>query len=219
VPELSSDAQSPGSSQSARRRVARRYLTGLSAAGLTAALALTMAVGDASASPSAKSPARVVTLISSSSAPTGHLTVQVKYQPEKRGRNKVVSVTFSGASRVSLRHPALVISLRPVLAPPLRRGSGAGVQKPAPKGGPVGVQVHAFTLILRIRDAHKFTGALSARVVATINKVLAGPIHRVPLVGRVLSVAVASIIRHKRQVSISTPVGLQTGVLLGPVAP
>jgi hypothetical protein len=206
VPELPSDAHSPGSSLSTRRRVARRYLTGLSAAGLTAALALTVAVGDASASPAA-SPARVVTLTSSSSAPTGQLTVKVKYQLVRPGRNKLLSVTFSGASKVSLRHPALILSVRPVLVPPFRRGGGS----------PVGVRFHPFNLILRIRDVHKFSGALPARAVATIGKMLALR-HRV-LQTAVLSAAVGSVIRHKHQVSISTPVGLQVGVLLGPVAP
>lgn len=219
MPELPSDAHSSGFSHSTRRRVARLYLTGLSAAGLTAALAITVAVGNASASPSAKSPARVVTLTSSSAASAGHITVQVKYQLEPRGRNKLVSVTFSGASRLSLPHPALVFSLHPVLAPLLRHRGGAGIQVPAPKGGPVDVQIHPFIFILRIRDARKFSGALPARVVATINKIIAGPIHRVPLIGHVLSVTVASVRDHKHQVSITAPVGLQIGVLLGAVAP
>ena len=205
MPELPSDAHSSGSSLSARRRVARRYVTGLSAAGLAAALALTAAVGDASASPAA-SPARVVTLTSSSSASTGQLTVKVKYQFERPGRIKPLSVTFSGGSKLSFRHPALVLSLRPVLVPPVRRGPG-----------PVGVQVHPFRLILRLRDVHNFSGALSARAVATIGKILALR-HRV-LQTAVLSAAVASVIRSKHGVSISTPLGLQVGVLLGPVAP
>jgi hypothetical protein len=206
VPEFARDACSSGSSLSTRRRVARRYLTGLSAAGLTAALALTVAVGDASASPAA-SPAHVVTLTSSSSASTGQLTVKVRYQLERPGRIKLLSVTFSGASKVSLQHPALVLSLRPVLVPPIRRGTG-----------PVGVQAHhPFRLILRIRDARKFSSALPARALATIGKILALR-HRI-LPTAVLAAAVASVIRHNHEVSISTPVGLQAGVLLGPVAP
>ena len=206
VPELPSDALSSGSSQSARRRVARRYAAGLSAAGLAAALALSVAVGDASASPAA-SPARVVTLTSNSSASTGQLTVKVRYQVERPGRNKLLSVTLSGGAKFSLSHPALILSLRPVLVPPFRRGGG----------GPVGVQVHAFNLIVRIRHARKFSVALPARTVATIGKILALR-HRI-LGAFVLSATVGSVIRSKHGVSISAPVGLQVGVLLGPVAP
>jgi hypothetical protein len=208
VPELSNAAHSSVSRRRAPR-VARRYLTGLSAAGVTAVIALTGAVSDASASPAANPPARVVTLTSNSSAPTGNLTVQVRYQLEPRGRNKVLSATFSGASKISLRHPALIVSLRPVLALPPRH-----------PGQRVSVRVIAFSFILRLHNARSFRGALPARLLRQLGKVFASPPRRPRLGGYVLSATVASVRRTKRQISLQvSPVGLRVGVLLGPVRP
>lgn len=213
MPELVSDATH--SPERTRPRRARRYLTGLSAAGVTAALALTVAASGASASPA---PARVVTLTSNSSAPTGHLTLHVKYQLEARGRNKVRSVTFSGASKVSLKHPALIVSLRPVLLPPSviihRRGC-------PPNGTHQRCSIHVivFTIILKIHSLGNFSGALPAKALAQISKVFARS-PRVGPGGYLLSATVASVIRHKRQIAISTvPAGLQVGVLIGPALP
>lgn len=185
------------------------YLIGLSAAGITAAIALTGIASDASATSAPSAPARVVTLTSNSSAPTGHLTLQVKYQLQPRGRNKLLSVTFSGASRISLSHPALIVSLRPV--PLLRRH--------APGGGR-SVHVIAFSLILKIHNVRNFSGALPAKVLAQISKIFASPPrHRLVLGGSVLSATVASVSRPKSQAAIAVPVGLQVGVLLGPAVP
>lgn len=211
MPGLSSDvAHSSVSRTSEPRRVVRRYLTGLSAAGVTAAIALTGIASDASASPAPSAPARIVTLTSNSSSPTGHLTVQVKYQLEPQGRNKVKSVTFSGASKISLRHPAVIVSLRPVLTLP-RRIPGGGVRS---------IRAIGFTLILKIHNARNFSGALPAKVLTQISKIFAGPgRHRVVLGGFVLSAVVASVNRVNKHVAISAPVGLQVGVLLGPALP
>jgi hypothetical protein len=203
VPELSSDAaHSPVSRHSAQRRGARRYLTG--AAGVVAAVALTGAVSAASAAPAPSAPARVVTLTSGSTAPTGHITLQVKYQLKPGARNKLRSVTFSGASKISLKHPALVVSFRPVLPRPF-------------KG-----QVHAIalTIILRIKNASNFSGALGAKLIASINKNFAGGPRRGLLSDSLLSATVASVSRPKsHQQSITAPVGLQVAVLLGPLLP
>lgn len=213
MPELSSDAaHSPVSGQRARR-VARRYLTGLSVAGVTAAVALAGAVSDASASPAA-SPSRVVTLTSSSSAPTGHLTVQVKYRLAVRGRNKLVSVTYSGGTKLIHRHAALVISLVPALLPPF---PGRGQVS---SGGKKQVPIHfpRLSIILKIHNARQFSGALPAKVVASISKIFASR-HRVFPGTTVLEATVASVRRFKKQVQIDAPAGLQVGVLLGPLAP
>lgn len=201
--ELASDAAHSSVSRQHAQRVARRYLTGLSAAGVTAALALTGAVGDASASPAANASAHVVTLTSNSTAPTGHVTVQVRYQLEPRGRKKLLSVTYSGASKISLKHPALIVSLRPVLPTPRR------------------TQVRAFAVILRLHSSKHFSGALSAKLLALIGKSLASPPRRLHPGGFVLAATVASVIRSKGPgpVGIAAPVGLQVGVLLGPVMP
>ena len=197
--ELSSDAAHSSVSRQRARRVARRYVTGLSAAGVTAALALTVAVGDASASPAASASARVVTLTSSSTAPTGHLTVQLKYRLEPRGRNKLLSVTYSGASKISLKHPALIVSLRPVARASIHGSVNA--------------------VILRLHNSKHFSGALPARLLALIGKSLAAPSGRIHPAGSLLSAAVASVVRHKNWVSISAPAGLQVGLLIGPALP
>lgn len=219
MPELSSDAAPSSTSRpSTRRRVARRYLTGLSAAGLTAALALTVAVGDAAASPAAKPPARVVTLTSSSSSPTGNLTVQVKYQLEPRGRNKVLSVTFSGGSKISLKHPALIMSLRPMVPLPLVHR-----QVHCQKIGThrrCSIRVIAFVTILKIHNQRHFSGALPAKALAQIGKIFAMPPRLIMPGGYVLSATFASVIRHKRQISVDTMLaGLRVGVLLGASLP
>lgn len=216
MPELVSDATH--SPEPARQRRARRYLTGLSAAGVTAALALTVAASGALASPAPSAPARVVTLTSSSSAPTGHLTVKVRYQLEPRGRKKVLSVTFSGGSKIKLRHAALIVSVRPALLPPAviihRRG--------CPPNGThqrCSVRVIAFTRILKIHRLGNFSAALPAKALAQISKVFARS-PRVRPGGDLLSATVASVIRHKRQIAINTtPAGLQVGVLIGPALP
>lgn len=209
MPDLVSDAtHSSVSRPSARRRLARRYLTGLSAAGVTAAITLAAVASDASASPAPKAPAHVVTLTSSSSAPTGHLMVQIKYRIEPRGRNKLLSVTFSGASKISLRHPALIVSLRPVLPLPLRGGGGGGSVRPT-----------AFSFILRLHNARNFSGALPTKLLAQLSKIFASPPRRVRPGGSVLSATVASVSRPRSQVGITVPVGLQVGVLLGPAVP
>lgn len=186
--------------------VIRRYLTVLSAAGLTAAVVLAVAVSDASASPAASSSSRAVTLTSSSSSPTGNLTTRVKFRIEPQGRNKVLSVTVSGSSRVSLKHPALIVSLRPV-ARLIVHGQ---------------VRAFGFVLILRLHSARHFSRALPAKVLTQIDKVFAAlNRHRQPITAALLSVTVGSVSRPGTQkpISISAPVGLQVGVLLGPALP
>lgn len=217
MPELVSDVTHPP--EPARPRRARRYLTGLSAAGVTAALALTVAASGALASPAPSAHARVVTLTSSSSAPSGHLTVKVNYQLEPRGRKKVLSVTFSGGSKIKLRHAALIVSVRPALLAGAvvihRRGCPpkSGTQQPCP------IRVIAFTIILKIHSPGKFSGALQAKALAQISKVFARS-PRVGPGGYLLSATVASVIRHKRQIAITAvPAALQVGVLLGPALP
>jgi hypothetical protein len=216
VPELPSEvAHSPGSRASVRRRLVRRYLTGLSAAGVTAAVILTGAVSDASASPASSAASRVVTLTNSSTAPTGHLTLQAKYRLGRSGRNRVISVTYSGSSNASIKHPALIVSLRPVpgLLPP------RGVQVKVGKRQ-VHIPVFGFTVILRLHNSRSFSGALPRRVLALLRKSFAGPRRRLRIGDVLLSATVASVVRrHKGQFQVSAPVGLQVGVLLGPILP
>jgi hypothetical protein len=177
-----------------------------------------MAVGDASASPSAKAAARMVTLTSSSSAPAGHLRVQVKYQLEPRGRNKPLSVTFSGASKVSLKHPALIVSLRPV-APLLPPGQHPVCHKSGTRRR-CSIRVIAFAILLKIHNLDHFSGALTARELAQIGKIFANPSRRFRPGGYALSATVASVVRHKRQILLAAvPSGLQVGLLLGPAMP
>jgi hypothetical protein len=118
-----------------------------------------------------------------------------------------MSVTFTGASTFNLRHPALILSLHPVIEPPFVHRSAVAKQVP----------FHPFVLILRIRDARNFSGALSARAVASISRFLARRHRFVP--SDVLTANVGSVSRHRHGVSITAPAGLQLGVLLGPAAP
>lgn len=192
---------------SSRRRprlgAPRRRLTAIAVAGVTGAVLVTGAVTGALAAAPAPAPSNIVTLTSSSSTSAGHLTVRLRYQVGRAGRIRPLSVSFAGGTSLKLRHPALIFSLRPLLAAPFR-------QIHAPSG-------RLFvTLIVRLRDSHHFSGTLRARLFAIGDGRIAG--RRLPAPGgRLLEATLASVFRANRhQVSISAPLGLQVGILFGP---
>jgi hypothetical protein len=183
----------------------RKYLTGLSAAGITAALVLTATASGAAASPATPASPQVVTLTSSTSSSAGHITLKFRYQVEPKGKIKPLSATFSGGTRIGFKHPAMLLSLRPIPSPASIRG-----QKPVPRFG--------FTIILPVHSASHFSGSLPARLLAIIGKIISAGPRRFPPSGSVLQAILVSIARTK-PVSISTVLGLQVGVLLHPALP
>jgi hypothetical protein len=186
----------------------RRRLAAIAAAGVTGAALVAGAV-TASAAPAAPAPSRVITLTSSTSSAAGHLTVRFRYQPERAGKIKALPVSYAGGTGLKLRHPVLIVTLRPVLGSPFLQ-----VRKQV-------VAVPVFTLILRIRDARDFSGTfrLPPRPFGRVSWVSRR--HRVPgPLAQVLAVTLASLSRPKHPpVVIQAPVGMQVGILLGPVFP
>jgi hypothetical protein len=207
--EITAEAERPPANGPSRQlRVARRYLVGISAAGAAAGLILTGATTGSAATASGASgtsASRVITLTSRTSSSAGHLTVLFKYEPGKRGAIKALSLTYSGGSPLKFAHPALVFALRP----------GPG---PA-NGKPVQVKSHplAFTLILKIPDVRHFSGTLPVKDLPRISwKVRKSSRRPLTLPSILLEASVASV-SMKRPTSISVPVGLQVGILLGPI--
>lgn len=183
----------------------RKYLTGLSAAGITAALVLTGAASSVAASPATPASPQVVTLNSSTSSSAGHITLTVKYQAEPKGQFKVLSATFSGGTPIKFNHPALLLTLRPVLSLSIHRG-----QKPAP------APAHPFFVILPVHNTGHFSGSLSARLRAILGKLISFSPRRIQPFGSVLEAILVAVNRSSKPIGISTVLGLQVGVLLHP---
>jgi len=176
----------------------------VAASGVTGAVLVTGAVTGASAAP-APAPSHVVTLESSSSSSAGHLVLRIRYEVERAGHIKPISISYAGGTDVKLRHPALIVSLRPLGPLPPR-------QVHARKGRPV------VSLILRLRNTHHFSGTLPLRLFSPAFGRIGR--KRIPFLGgRILEATVASVQRYTRQVAISVPADLQVGILLGPALP
>lgn len=183
----------------------RRYLTGLSAAGITAALVFTGAVSGSAASPATPASPQVVTLTSSSSSSAGHITLTVRYQAEPKGQFKVLSARFSGGTPIKFKHAALLLTLRRIPSLSIH---------PNPK--PVKAPVHPFVIILPVPSAGHFSGSLSAKLLAALGKVISFSPRRVAPFGSVLEAILVAVDRSSKPTGISTVLGLQTGVLLHP---
>lgn len=185
-----------------RIRTPRRRLAAITAAGVTGAVLVTGAVTGASAAAPAPARSSIITLTGSSSSSAGHLTVRFRYQVERAGKIKPLSISYAGGTSLNLRHPALIVSLRPVLAVPFR-------QIRAVKGPRI------VTLILRIRDTHHFSGTIRPGLFGQVSLHSTG--RRLPAPGgEVLEATLASVTQTKRVQSISAPIGMQVGILFGP---
>jgi hypothetical protein len=146
---------------------------------------------------------RAITLTSNTSSAAGQLTLRFSYRPGEGGSVKPLSLTFSGGSPLKIAHPALVFSLRPVAG--LVHGKPVQVKSRRP-----------VTVIVRIRDVRHFSGKLPLKDLPRIDWKFSKPSRKVaPSV--LLAASVASV-SPKRPVSISAPVGLQVGIVLGPIA-
>jgi hypothetical protein len=209
-----------------RLHLTRRRLAGIAAGGVTAAVLVAGAVTGASAAPAAAASPRVVTLTSSSSAPTGHLTVTFRYGVGRPGKMRPLSVSYAGGSSLHLRNAALIFTVRPALGLPIlpakRLPKSCKSKGFASRCAPF----FAYSLIVRVRDVHSFSGTVRLpRIAVGITKVTKGKVKFRPLPlagGPVLVVTLASVPRaHGKQkpVAISAPIGMQVGILLGPTAP
>jgi hypothetical protein len=196
---------SSSSHRSLRLAAPRRRLAALAAAGVAGAVVVTGAVTGASAAAPAPAPSHVVTLTSSSSSSAGHLVLRFRYEIGRTGKIRPISISYAGGTRIKVRHPALIVSLRPL-------GLLQPRQVHARKGVPV------VSLILRLRNTHHFSGNLPLR--AFIPAFRNNGRTRIPFPGgRILEATMASVQRFKRQVTISVPAVLQVGILFGPALP
>jgi hypothetical protein len=204
-------AQQPSADRRAGRlRATRRYLAGFSAAGVAAGLVLT-GTAAGSAAPTLRGsgsghPARIITLTSNTSSAAGQLTVRFSYRPGKGGAVKPLSLTFSGGSPLKIAHPAVIFTLRPV------PGSVHGKPVQGKSRRPT------ITVVVRIRDVHHFSGKLPVKDLPRIGLRFGKSSRQIrPAPAVIIEASVASV-SSKRPVSISALVGLQIGVLLGPIA-
>ncbi len=192
-----------------RRVGLRTSLAGLSVAGVAAAVLLaTAAVGvqGAAAAESSASMRGATTSTLTSSSAAGNLSVQVKYVSGPKGGIKIVSLTYSGGAKVKVSKPALMFVFGP-----------AGPLLPQP---PVHKKVHknksarAFFLVLRLKvtSAASFSGALSARVLATLNK--HGGLRAGPIGGESVSVTLTSGGQVTRRKQVTLHPVIQAGLLL-----
>ncbi|HUJ06317.1 MAG TPA: hypothetical protein VLX31_09460 [Streptosporangiaceae bacterium] len=192
-----------------RRKVGlRTSLAGLSVAGVAAAVLLTTAaagVQGAAAAESSTSMRGATTSTVTSSSAAGSLTVQVKYVSGPKGGIKIDSVTYSGGANVKVSRPALMFTFGP-----------AGPMPPAPGQRKVhkNKRAPAFFVVLRLKvtSAASFSGALPARLLATLNK--HGGLRLGPFGGESVSVTLTSggQVTHRRQITLH-PV-IQAGLLL-----
>ena len=195
--------------RSGRLRAAGRYLAGVSAAGIAVGLVLT-GTAAGSAAPAGRSSghsARVITLTSNTSSSAGQLTLRFTYRPVKGGAVKPLSLTYSGGSPLKIAHPALVFSLRPV--PGSVRGKPIQVKS----------RPSVISVIVRIRDVRHFSGKLPLKALLRMSWRFGKPSRRLHAAPTALLGASVASVSPKRPVSISAPVGLQVGIVLGPIAP
>jgi hypothetical protein len=130
--------------------------------------------------------------------------MRFSYRPGKGGAVKPLSLSLSGGSPLKIAHPALVFSFRPV--PGLVHGKPVQVKSRPPS-----------IIIVRIRDVRHFSVKLPLKALPRFNWKFkpSRQVHVGPTV--LLQASVASVSR-KRPGSISAPVGLQVGIVVGPIA-
>lgn len=191
-----------------RLPAARRYLAGVCAAGVAAGLVLT-GTATGSAAPTSEGsgrPDRVITLTNKTSSSAGQLTVRFSYRPGKDASVKPLSLTYSGGSRLRIAHPALIFSLR--LIPGFVRGKPVQVKaRPRP-----------ITVVVRIRDVRHFSGKLPIKDLRRMGWRFSKPSGKVLVVPTALLAASVASVSPKRPTRISVPLGLQVGIVLGPIA-
>lgn len=191
-----------------RAGTARRYLAGVSAVGIAAGLVLTGAATGSAAPTSGGSghAARVITLTSNTSSSAGQLTVRFSYRPGESGSAKPLSLTFSGGSPLKIAHPAVVISFR--FVPGFVHGKPVQVK----------ARPRAFAVVVRIRDVRHFSGKLPIKDLPRMAWKFGKQPRKIRVVPTALIGATVASVSTKRPVSISAPVGLQVGIVLGPIA-
>ena len=192
-----------------RRAIAQQSLGGLSVAGVAAAVIFAGAAGAPAAPASSGALLGGNTLIETTSSPTGDMTVQVKYRYEPRGKIKLLSVTYSGDSKVAAKKPSLIFMFGPAdLSGPPQEQHRSQWQS---------VKVHGFFLFfvsLRGADLHNFAGSLPASDIDATNR-------KGGLIGNeTLSVTLASVVKSKAgSLQVQVRPVMQDGLVLTPGRP
>jgi hypothetical protein len=159
--------------------------------------------------PAAAGAPRGNTLTETTSSPAGDMTVQVKYGYEARGKIKLLSVTYSGDSKVAVKKPTLIFMLGPanLAGPPWKQYRNQSQS----------AKVHGFFLFfvsLRAADLHNFAGSLPARDINATNR-------KGGLIGNeTLSVTLASVVKSKAgSLQVQVRPVMQDGLVLTPGRP
>jgi hypothetical protein len=134
-----------------QRVIAQRSLSGLSAVGLGAAIVFTGAAGNPSAPESGSAAAsHGITSTEQTTSAAGKISVVVKYQDERHGKIKILSLTFSAHSKAVIKHPSLEVTL----------------QETGKKGSTRG----AVFITGTEATGQNFTGSVPRKVIATLEK-------------------------------------------------
>jgi hypothetical protein len=183
-----------------RRVIGQRVAGGLSVLGLSAAVLVTGAVHGPAGPASPSAGARVTALTETTSSVAGKMTIQVRYRPAARHGigSRLLSITYSGSSDASARHPVLVF----MLTEPLNGACSVKVHGHGqPKGNgcrpPI---VRTITLKLSRSELGHFTGSVPVRPLD----------HGKPVPSGTLTASLGDQDQH--QVSVL----MQEGLILGP---
>jgi hypothetical protein len=152
-----------------RRRIGRRPLAALSAAGVAAAVILTGAASSVPAASAATAAGRPVPAAAPGPGvtenvvlPSGTMTIRVRYVRGSSGR--LAAVRYAGHARTGVRHAVLIFSVSSDL-PGRQVKPGAVVRvKPTPATGII------WILKLKPSVVRRFSGSVPARVLASVNK-------------------------------------------------
>jgi hypothetical protein len=207
VREQTSETMPSANAGRTGRHRAHRYLAGISAVGVAAGLVLTGAVSSSAAPAAASASAKIVTETTSTSSSTGQLTLVFKYEILGKRSVKPISLTYSGASSVGVKHPALVLDLGPTLAPP-------------PGRHPVRERAPAFLKVVRIADVRHFSGKISLHAFFKVKRVVVRKGHWVlaPF-GPMLNATLASVSAKKPLRLQIVPGSMRVELVLGPLLP
>ncbi len=211
MPDQTGEPRQAGSRTAGWRRIGRRGLVGLSAAGATAAVIITAAASGAPASAAAgAAQAHTNALTETTSSSAGNMTVKATYATGKRGRIKLESVSYVGeSSKKGFKHPVLIFTL----------GPGGPFTLRYQKGKPVRAHFPAFQVILRLKPSElgDFSGTLSAKILASVNR------HGGLVGGETLNVSLAHgkfpkapVKKGHRQVHFTIQEIMQVGMILNP---
>ncbi len=173
-----------------QRVITQRSLGGLSAVGIGAAVVLTGAASNPSApAASSASAAHGITVTEKTTSALGKLSITLKYADERHAKVNITSLAYSAHSKAAIRHPALLLTLRPTATS--KRGT---------------LTAFAF-IMLTPGDRHNFAGTVSSNIFASVHN------SKGTAAGVQITV---SLVNHpsKKHISINVRSVLQDGLII-----